>query len=370
MRQLFHIAITAILALSLLEAGFAADPGTAPVSCIKAAWETQTETRAIESLPSSYMIEVPWHQQMNGLFCGEGVLETVYDYWGPDIDQKKIANVARSSSSGTWTHDMVRAGHFSNMSIAQGSFFPNAIPVAGYSERPIGYSSFSRASDEFWLDDLKWLISSKIPVILLMTFEPDGGGGHYRTAIGYNDSSGMVYFSDPWGRDLKHKTNWTGITFWTYDELESGWNYTADGEGHPYWGMIMMPWQIDAKVSGRLRPGGSAAIDVQITYPCPEPFNSSEFPAREARAVLTLDEGMRLVSGSNTVALGEIGARSSKRASWRVAFDGPVEGKQIRVTAYGNVTGHVPESRWTGEKKSYPPYDYSDLIGGEATISL
>ncbi|MHB8119856.1 MAG: hypothetical protein ACYDHX_14220 [Methanothrix sp.] len=41
-------------------------------------------------LPSSHMIaNVPWHQQMNGLFCGEGILEGVYDYYGPDINQKE-----------------------------------------------------------------------------------------------------------------------------------------------------------------------------------------------------------------------------------------------------------------------------------------
>ncbi|MDD4161126.1 MAG: hypothetical protein PHW87_01450 [Methanothrix sp.] len=80
-----------------------------------------------------------------------------------------------------------------------------------------------------------------------MTFEPDGGGGHYRTAIGYNDTIRKVYFSDPWGRDQKHQTNNTGITAWTYDEMQSGWNYTAEGRGSSLRGMIMMPWQINGR---------------------------------------------------------------------------------------------------------------------------
>jgi hypothetical protein len=370
MRQIIHIAMTALLLLSLLGAAYAAAFATDQIAGSEAGRETESVAGGGGGLPSAHMIAVPWHQQMNGLFCGEGVLESVYDYWGPDIDQKQIADVARSSSAGTWTADMVRAGHFSNKSAAYGRFFPGAIPRAGYSERAIGYASFSHSSDEFWLEELKGLISKGIPVILLMTFEPDGGGGHYRTAIGYDDSLSMVYFSDPWGRDLKHQTNWTGITSWTYDELESGWNYTAAGEDHPYWGMIMMPWQIDLDISGRLRPGGGAAVSAEVTYPCPQPFNSSQFPAREARAVITLAEGMRLVSGSNTLTLGEMGAGSSKRASWRVAFDGSVTGKEIRVKAYGNVSGQVPEARWTGEQKFYPPYNYSDYIGGEAALAL
>ena len=316
------------------------------------------------------MIAVPWHQQMNGLFCGEGVLEVVYDYWGADIDQKQIANVARSSSAGTWSSDIVRAGHFSNLSSAQGRFFPHDIPTAGYPERALGYASFPYSSDKFWLDGLKALIAADIPVILLMTFEPDGGGGHYRTAIGYNDTIGKVYFSDPWGRDQNHQTNWTGITAWSYQELQSGWNYTAEGEDHPNWGMIMMPWQISIKTSGEFNPGTTVTINAEISYPCPKPFDSSLFPAKDTKAVIALPEGMRLVSGSNTILLGEMSAGSSKKASWKAAIDQTVAGKEVKLTAYGIVSGHVPEARWTGVQKSYPPYDYSDIIGGEMVLTL
>jgi hypothetical protein len=348
------IATTVILLLSLLVAASDADP----------------ESGTCGSLPSSHMIAVPWHQQMNGLFCGEGVLEVIYDYWGPDIDQKQIANVARSSSAGTWSSDMVRAGHFSNTSSAQGRFFPNAVPTAGYPERGLGYASFSYSSDKFWLDGLKALIAADVPVILLMTFEPDGGGGHYRTAIGYNDTIGKVYFSDPWGRDQNHQTNWTGITVWSYQGLQSGWNYTAEGEDHPNWGMIMMPWQINIKTSGEFNPGTTVTINAEISYPCPKLFDSSLFPSKDTKAVIALPEGMRLVSGSNTILLGEMRAGSSKKASWKAAIDQPVTGKEVEVTAYGILSGHVPEARWTGEQKSYPPYDYSDAIGGEMVLTL
>lgn len=321
-------------------------------------------------MPSSHMIAVPWHQQMNGLFCGEGVLEVVYDYWGPDIDQKQIANVARSSSAGTWSFDMVRAGHFSNLSSAQGSFFPHDVPIAGYPERPLGYASFPYSSDNFWLDNLKGLIADDIPVILLMTYEPNGGGGHYRAAIGYDDSKGIFYFSDPWGRDQNHQTNWTGITAWTYDELQRGWNYTAEGEDHPYFGLILMPWGVEIKIEGPLRPGSTVMVTADITYPCPKPINPSMFPARDVKAVVILPDGMSLVSGISKISLGEMVAGSRTGANWKVNIDKPMRGKEIKVIAYGDVSGHVPEARWTGEQKSYPPYDYTDAIGGEASITL
>lgn len=53
-----------------------------------------------------------------------------------------------------------------------------------------------------------------------------------------------------------------------------------------------------------------------------------------------------------------------------MAVDEPLTGKEIKVTAYGTVSGHVPEARWTGEQKSYPPYDYVDAVGGEGSIAL
>lgn len=322
-------------------------------------------------LPSSHMIaNVPWHQQMNGLFCGEGVLEGVYDYYGPDIDQKQIADVARSSSAGTWSFDMVRAGHFSNMSSAQGRFFPHDVPAAGYHGRSLGYASFPYSSDKFWLADLKGLIAADIPVILLMTFEPNGGGGHYRTAIGYDDTKGIIYFSDPWGRDQKHQTNKTGITAWTYDELQSGWNYTAEGESHPYWGMVMMPWNVAVKTSGSLKPGSTATVTADITYPCPSPFDSSMYPAKGAIATIALPEGISLDSWPMNISLGDMAAGSTTRATWKIRIDEPVSGKSIMVQAEGVVSGQVPEAHWTGVSVSYPPYSYTDAIGGNESIQL
>lgn len=353
----FRLAVTALMILisCILMGGNAADAntgGSAP-------------------LPSSHMIaNVPWHQQMNGLFCGEGTLEGVYDYYGQDINQKEIADVARSSSAGTWSFDMVRAGHFSSMSFAQGRFFPPEDPSAGYRERALGYASFPYSSDQFWLAELKGLIAADTPVILLMTYEPNGGGGHYRTAIGYDDTKGMIYFSDPWGRDQKHQTDKTGITAWTYQELQSGWNYTANGESHPYWGMVMMPWNVSVKTSGSLKPGSTATVTADVTYPCPVPFNSSRYPAKDAVAVIALPDGMSLDSSGSRKTLGDMKAGSTGRATWKVKIDGPVSGKTIMVQTQGKVSGQVPEARWTGMSVSYPAYSYMDAIGGNGSIKL
>jgi hypothetical protein len=233
----------------------------------------------------------------------------------------------------------------------------------------LGYASFPYSSDRFWLAELKALIASDTPVILLITYEPDGGGGHYRTAIGYDDAAGVIYFSDPWGRDLKHQTDKAGITSWTYAELQSGWNYTAEGEAHPYWGMIMMPWNVMIRTSGSLKPGSMATVTADVTYPCPKPFNSSLYPAREATATIILPDAMSLDS-SRSSSLGDMNAGSTARATWKLKINGPVKGKMISVQAQGTVSGQVPEAHWTGMSVSYPAYSYTDAIGRSGSVEL
>lgn len=333
---------------------------------------TKLINESSHGLPTARMIaNVPWHQQLNALECGDGAMEIVYDYWDHDIYQKQIADVARTSSAGTWTYDMVRAGQFSYMSSAQGRFYPSDVLTAGYPDRPLGYAAFSHSGNNFWLDDLKALIAMDIPVIVLTTYNSDGtGGGHYKTVIGYNDTEKAIYFSDPWGRDLSHQTNFTGVTRWTYDEFQSGWNYSAAGEGHPYFGMITLPWSVDIGVNGSLNKGSKIIITAYITYPCPHPFNQSQFQAKDCIASITLPDGMSLLSGSAAVSLGDMKAGSTTKASWKVHIDKPVTGKQVVVKAQGMVSGYMPEAHWAGVSVTYPPYNYTDDIGGYGSMML
>ncbi|MEM2885378.1 MAG: C39 family peptidase [Thermoproteota archaeon] len=120
-------------------------------------------------LPRSHLIAgVLQHKQINGLGCGPASIEIVFDYWGVDVDQKAIADVARASSMGTWAYDIVRTGHFSHLSSASGRFFPHDAPKFGFPERAKGYASFSFSSENPWWTELKRLVASDIPVILLM----------------------------------------------------------------------------------------------------------------------------------------------------------------------------------------------------------
>jgi hypothetical protein len=306
---------------------------------------------------------------MNGLFCGPGSLEIVFDYWGPDLGQKPIANVARTSSIGTWTHDLQRAGHFSSLSSAQGWYFPNVGPEAGFPERPLGLASFAFASDTLWLDGLKALIAADIPVIMLMHYAPDSvSGGHYRVAIGYDDAQEILYFSDPWGRDLRYVPGLPGVLAWTYEELAVGWDYVAYGTPLPFYGVAMMPWQVDVGLKGKVKPGATLTVTATITYPCPPPFDATQFPAEAATATISLPQGLTLLTPP-TLELGTLPAGSTCTATWTVGVDTLLPGAVITVEAGGLVSGSVPETQWQGQSMAYPPYTYTDRIGGAGSVT-
>lgn len=322
-------------------------------------------------LPRAHMIpDVPWHQQLNALTCGAGALETIFDHWGPDIDQKEIMNVARTSSMGTWTPDIVRTGHFSYLSNAAGNFFPSIGPYGGFEERQLGYAAFSHRSSDFWLDQLKALIADNIPVIVLMKYDPWGGGGHYRVVIGYDDNEQLIYFSDPWGRDLNHLTDWTGVISWSYADFQMGWNYAEYGAANPYFGAAIMPWVVDVNVKGSATAGSAVTVTADIEYPCPQPFDSSQFPAQDCEARIALPAGMMLISGSAIACLGTISAGSTAKVAWKVICTSDATGKSISVSAQGTISGFVPEARWQGQTVYYPAYGYIDSIGGETKVNL
>lgn len=324
---------------------------------------------ATSALPRAHNItNVTQHKQMNALMCGDAALETIFDFWGADINQKTIADVARTSSNGTYTWDMVRTGQFSHLSAAQGNYFPHDALTAGFSERQLGYASFSYSNDTFWLSGLEALIAADIPVVLLMKYAPTDDAGHYRVIVGYDETKGKegeVYFIDPWVRDQKRVTNPDGTVTWTIADFQTAWNYSEYGTPHPFWGAVMMPWSINLTTS---TVGSTVNVTANITYPCPQPFDCSAYPASSASAEIHLQPGMSL-SGSSRINIGNFVAGNSTTVSWNVTVTG-ASGSMITVSAGGNVSGAVPQVFWRGNQVSYPAYSYTDEIGGEVIVRL
>jgi len=87
--------------------------------------------------------EVPFHYQNKTYYSGPASLEMVFDFYGDDISQDEIADVARTFPNVTYTDELTRAGHFSNLSTSMGEEMPQSI--TGYSLRDFGYIAFEKS---------------------------------------------------------------------------------------------------------------------------------------------------------------------------------------------------------------------------------
>lgn len=305
--------------------------------------------------------------QINGLTCGAGSLASIFAYLNPAIDQRAIANVARTSSCGTWTFDIVRAGRFSQRSAAQGNFYPHDIPTAGYPGRSLGYASFGRSDSRSWLDAAKSLVAQDMPVLVLQKFSPTESGGHYRVLVGYDDAQALVWCSDPWGRSLKKDLD-AGLLPMTESDFNACWDYTESGTGARFFGAVMMPWHVGLAMTGTVAIGNTVTVQATVTYPCPVPFLGDDAPAREVIAELSPPPGVVVLDGTQR-SLGSMAAGTSQTCTWQVRISS-LSGTPCLVTAAGLVGGSVPKAAWNGNHQVYPAYTYDDLIGGTGFLDL
>jgi len=74
------------------------------------------------------------------------------------------------------------------LSSAVGDLYPDVTPINGFPGHQLGYAAFDYDSQTPWLDDLKVLVASNIPVICLTHYSHEDPGGHFRVVVGYNVS--------------------------------------------------------------------------------------------------------------------------------------------------------------------------------------
>lgn len=79
---------------------------------------------------------------------------------------------------------------------------------------------------------------------------------------------------------------------------------------------------------------------------------------------------MKLLGGSTIINIGGLSASKSCTVSWKIKIEKDGTGSTITVSAGGTVSGSVPEANWKGNGVYYPPYSYTDGIGGVITITL
>ena len=318
-----------------------------PISC-----DDSLDNFNVEVGNSAAYISVPFHYQSKNYYCGPAALEMVFDYYGKDIPQTEIADVARTIRSTTFSDELRRATHFSNLSTSLGDEMPGNI--TGYPTRKVGYAAF-----EHWgltIDDLKTLINNGEPVIVLMWYDHKDGMTHYRVVVGYNETH--MIMNDPWNKDIWGGTYGGANTSMTCDIFLALWEYSSN------WGLWVHPWVIELQMPSIVGSGDDFEVIANITYRCSAPFDISDYPAASCEATIELQEGLELAFGETTeYSLGSITTGNSVQTSWSIHA---VETGfyNISVTVTGIVEGGV------GAHATLPSYNYEDKIGGSCTNSL
>jgi parallel beta-helix repeat protein len=286
----------------------------------------------VEVQPSEACISVPYHKQIKSYYCGPAALEMLFDFYGPDIPQIEIADVERTSADGTYTEDMIRAAHFSNLSTSLGRESP--LNFTGYTARKYGYIAFGCGG--MTIDDLRSLILAGYPIIVLTTW-------HFRVVVGY-DSNYIIFQDSYYGSMYKMR----------YSDFDTDWDYS----GH--WGMFVSPLKIEVSNPTSVVPGDIFNVTATIAYPWAPPF-PKEYPVSAVNATITLPAGLTLVLGETNkkiIGTGDLIAGDSVQATWTVQAQS-LGGYAISVEAEGIVSGFVPP---------IPMYNfgyyYEDRVGG------
>ena len=301
--------------------------------------------------PSSYDISsCPHYYQGTSYHCGPAALEMVFDYWGEHVNQTDIGYVANTlSGHGTWSDDLRRAAHFSQNSAAV-----QDPTLTGYDERWMGYSasenqwSFPNDSDPDYVDrynDLKNLISSDYPVIVLTWYDTSHGSGHFRVVKGYNDNTNVFIVHDPWYADLYQGPNVHFNQTTLVDDLWTQWYR---------WGLFTAPWSVSFSTGPTAPPRGlEFQLDILAVYEGPHPFDG-DYPASSPYAYVVPSGGYQLAAGETNMQLLPLilttGTLDS--GSWQIIA--PCHASPVAFN--GHVMGVVE-----GSSTSYPAY--TDQIG-------
>ncbi len=307
--------------------------------------------------PTTYDITtVPHYYQGTSYHCGPAALEMVFDYWGVHVNQTDIGYVAKAQSGhGTWSDDLRRAAHFSQNSTA--ALDPS---LHGYDERWNGYAaaenqwSYPGTSDPDYVDrynDLKNLVSSDYPVILLTWYDSSQNSGHFRVVKGYDDNTDVFIVHDPWYTGIYQGPNVNFNQAFLVDNLWTRWYR---------WGLYTSPWFYEYSYPSPIPRGKQFTLSADVVYPGPHPFDG-DYPAGSPYAYLVTSGGFQLAAGENPQKLipAITATGTSGVASWQVVApcgSGP-------ATLGGHVLGVV-----TGSSTSYA--SYADQTGEDTSVTL
>lgn len=308
-----------------------------------------------QKVTSSQLVipSVPYHHQINEYYCGPAALEMIFDYYGPDISQNEIAEVARTyeEEGGTYTFELRRAAHFSENSISNGLVIPGHIN--GYSKRKIGYTGFE--SNLKNTTCLKRLIDQGYPILIITWSSIQKISKHFRVVTGYKYEDNEILsfiFNDPaFGQNYEIE----------YTEFVDLW----DSNGN--WSLFVSPWIMNITYSNSVHIDSTFLVTVKTQYPCPSFFNDNQYLASQCYATINLPSGFSLTSGENkTKELnnGTMQPRDGTICKWNITSGSVNKKGTFTVDICGKISGSVPEHYF------FRKYSYSDYIGGTEKFSI
>ncbi|UCC92727.1 MAG: C39 family peptidase [Thermoplasmata archaeon] len=296
-------------------------------------------------------LDVPYHAQVESWYCAEASLQMVFDYWGEEVPQHDIGDVANERAvGGTYASDLARAARFSNLSAAYQPRENGGARLQGYDQRAFGYAAHvhqwtSAGHVEERYRDLKDLIRAGYPVILLCWLDIEHEITHFRVVKGFDTDTGDFLVHDPaLGGNLRFNMTLLVDDLWLY---------------YDRWGMVVVPWTINTTAPVIVGPGNEFTVSAEVTYPCPPPFNEVEKVYTrpvDARVTISVPPPFSLVLGEDvTKDLNITKGGDVDTVTWRVVSPSS-QGfwtTDIGVTASANVTDYAISYGW-----------YTDLAGG------
>ena len=310
---------------------------------------------SLHSASTEFIIpSVPHYYQTTNYYCGPASLEMVYDFYGPDISQLEIADVARADVSyGAFTSDLRRATHFSKLSTSLGNDM--AGNITGYTNRSIGYGAFEEHLPN--VNSLVDLIGDGYPILVLQHYDESHNSGHFRVVIGYVKNGGIsqLIVHDPWYSGIYSGPN----VYIDYNIFVDLWTRYSN------WALFICPWEITVSCSSLVLINSTFTMSANVEYIHPTDF-SSAYSASSCQATIQLPLDFSLAPGEmytknlNPVNLtsGEIGT-----VTWQVVADVINSIGLISVNASGLVSGTA-----SARPPVYPSgYTYIDLIGGNGS---
>lgn len=150
---------------------------------------------------SSFIIEVPYHDQQTSYYCGPAAVQMVLEY-----------------SNGMYLSQEI-LGNEVNVDPIEGVTYTNTMDVP-FKTR----TDYKVTSGHTTLTQLKQKITQGYTPILLIWFDQNHESGHYVVAVGYNETG--FFINDPWPEDwmLPEGRETGSYVYLSNEELKDLWS--------------------------------------------------------------------------------------------------------------------------------------------------